>query len=200
MKATLSSTILSAAISLGAMGCASTPAAPFNTMPTSQVTALHLQNVQPIPAAAAPGPAGMIPGLPPQLQTIITGAQQAIPGLPGLGALIPGLGGVAPAPAAPVQPMFQGFPIIKQNAVVDEGLRQKLAELLGNPDNFDSTGSCMHPEMGIGWGSGGAMNELLISFTCRQVDARTFAWPHPGRGLKQKTIDQLAELMPRLLP
>jgi hypothetical protein len=203
MKATLLSLVGLAVVSLGAMGCASTPAAPFNTMANAQVTALHLQNNQPPPAAAATIPGASM--LPPQLQTIITGATAALPGLGSLPFPIPGLGGATgTAPAAqPQQNLFQGYPIIKANQLVDQSVREQLAKIFGDPDNFDNGGApCMYPEMGVGWAAqmGAPNNEMLISFTCRQVEARTFAWPHPGRSMKPKTIQKLADLMPQLLP
>src|SRR5262245_41176473 len=59
---------------LGGVGCGSQPAAPFDTLKTSNLTAFRLQNYEPpaaatqTPAAAAPG--GLtIPGLPPEIQT-----------------------------------------------------------------------------------------------------------------------------------
>lgn len=194
--------------SLGAVGCASTPAAPFNTMPQAQTTVLLLQNNQAAAATSTTGtPDGtsILSSMPASIQSIITGAQSALPGLGSLPIQIPGL----TLPGATTQPTpavatFQGYPILKQNGLMDESVREQLASIFGNADNFDNSGSpCMYPEMGIGWSSstaGAVNNEMLISFTCRTVEARTFAWPHPGRSMKQKTVQQLADLMPKLLP
>ena len=190
--------------------CASGPAAPFDTMKNSQVTVLRLQNYEPPPPAPGltPGPGGMIPGLPPE---ITQWAQQALPGLQQLippGLLPPGmLGGAAPTAAAPPPdaprfPMSQpNFRILGQQPIMDPELKEELAEVLGDEDNFDAQHSnCMYAEMGISFQSGGPPNDLLISFSCNQVEARSFAWPHPYRGMKPSTVKQLAELVQQIFP
>ena len=91
------------------VGCAGSPAAPFDQMKSANVIAFRLQNWEPPAAAAAPAAgAAAVPGIPPQIQQWIQqgaqGLQQLIPpGLvpPGLlqpGAVSPGaiaqLGGI----------------------------------------------------------------------------------------------------------
>lgn len=192
-----------------AFGCASTPAAPFNQMPQSQVTALKLQNYEPPAAAAAPAaspiPTGLIPGMPPEIQNWMKMGADNLrvlipPGLP-----IPGLGTPAAAPtAAPdTAQRFQGFRILNQTPVMDESLRTELAKILGDADNFDTGGmNCMYPEMGVAFAPqfGAPSNDLLISFSCRAVEARTFQWPHPNRGLKPDTVKKLANVINRVWP
>jgi hypothetical protein len=202
-------------VGLSALGCASAPAAPFDTLKTSNLTALRLQNYEP-PAAAPAGPAAatapqsMIPGLPPE---ITQWAQQALPGLqqflpPGL--LPPGMMSAPAAASAPVAqqtPRFPmaapNFPILAQTQVLDPALKEELGKLLGNPDNFQPDhGNCMYAEMGLSFTSttGGPLNDMLISFSCNQMDSRTFAWPHPNHGLKPDTVKQLEVLVQKIWP
>lgn len=195
-------------VGLLSTGCAST-AAPFNTMKTSQVTAFRLQNFEPPPTAAAPaaGPAGavgLIPGLPPEIAAMASGALPALQGLipPGL---IPGIGAPTTAAAAAVDtaPRFHNFRIIGQNQVMEESLREDLGKILGDPDNFDSNaGNCMYSELGISFAPavGAPANDLLLSFSCRNIQAFNFAWPHPNRGIKPKTAEKLAAVIQKIFP
>lgn len=187
-------------------GCAGKPAAPFDTLKQSQVTAFRLQNYEP-PASATPAPGGGVPGLPPEIQGWIQqgaqGLQQLIP--PGL--LPPGFlgqGGTAPAPAAPIQdttPRFHGFRILSQTQVIDEDLKEDLADVLGDDDSFDNNhAGCMYAEMGLSFTGGAQPNDVLISFSCNQIQARTFAWPHPSTGMKPKTVKELSEVVQKLWP
>jgi hypothetical protein len=195
------------------LGCASAPAAPFDTLKTANVSAFRLQNYEP-PAAVPVMPAagGIIPGLPPE---ITQWAQQALPGLSQLippGLLPPGLLQGMSAQPAPVQqqqqeirfPMSQpNFRILGQAQVIDPDLREALGKLLGNPDSFQADhANCMYAEMGLSFtGSlGGAPNDMLISFSCNTVEARSFAWPHPNRGLKPDTVKQLDALVQKIWP
>jgi hypothetical protein len=210
MKAIAS--LLTIALGGAAIGCASAPAAPFDTLKTSNVLAFRLQNFEPPPpVAAAPSAtpqAPMIPGIPPE---ITQWAQQALPGLqqflpPGL---IPGAGAAAaapppPAPEAPRFPMAApNFRILNQTQVLDPAVKEELGKLLGDPDNFQADhGNCMYAEMGLSF-SGAASpqpNDLLISFSCNQIDSRTFAWPHPNHGLKPDTVKKLETLVQKIWP
>jgi hypothetical protein len=60
----------------------------------------------------------------------------------------------------------------------------------------------MYAEMGLSFtgGAGGQLNDLLISFSCNVVEARTFAWPHPNRGMKPETVKELAALVQKIWP
>ncbi len=189
-----------------ATGCAGKPAAPFDTLKTSQVTAFRLQNYEP-PAAQAPQ-AGGIPGLPPEIQQWVQagaqGLQQLIP--PGL--LPPGLlGGTSGAPlqAAPDAPRFPlaapNFRILSQTPVIDEDLKEDLGDLFGSEKSFDSSqANCMYAEMGLAFSSAMGNNELLVSFSCNRVEARGFAWPHSSTGMKPNTVKKLSELVAKLWP
>lgn len=190
-------------------GCAGKPAAPFDTLKTSQATAFRLQNYEP-PAAATPtAQPGAIPGLPPEIQQWVQagaqGLQQLIP--PGL--LPPGmLGGATPGTPLQAQPDAPRFPtsqpnfrILSQTPVMDEELREDLGKIFGDDGNFDSTqANCMYAEMGLAWTSTMGNNELLVSFSCNRVEARGFAWPHSNTGMKPNTVKKLSEVVQKLFP
>nr|PZN25198.1 MAG: hypothetical protein DIU78_10730 [Pseudomonadota bacterium] len=196
------------ALALAGMGCASQPAAPFDTLKTSNLTAFRLQNYEPPEAAAAtPTAPGQIPGLPPEIQQWI---QQ---GAQGLQALIPpGLLPGFPPAAAPAQPTstvprFHGFRILGQTQVMDPELKEQLGEILGEPDSFDNAHARCAPgviyaEMGLTFtqGPGAPSNDVLISFSCSQVVSRSFSWPHPATGMTPDTVKALSEVVQKLWP
>jgi hypothetical protein len=202
---------------LSTLACASAPKAPFDTLKTANVSVLRLQNFEPPtppPGAAAPQQ-GMIPGLPPEIANWAQMAQQSLPGLqafipPGL--LPPGMlgGGAQAAPPAPPPPDAPRFPMSQPNfrilpngvvPVTDPALREELGKLFGNEDNFEAPhSSCLYPEMGLSFSTGGPPNDMLISFSCQQVQARSFAWPHPNTGLKSDTIKELDKILSKLGP
>ena len=206
--------LLLAVSSLAGTACASAPAAPFDTLKTSNATAFRLQNFEPpapAPGVAAPAPGAPIPGIPPEIQTWIQqGAQgltQLIP--PGLlpPGLIPGAPGAPVAPPAPDAPRFHGFRILSQTQVLDPDLKEELGELLGDPDGFDNQYSrcapgVMYPEMGLAFtsGPGAPSNDVLISLSCNQVVSRSFAWPHPSTGMTGGTVDKLREIVQKIWP
>ncbi len=189
-------------------GCASSPAAPFDTLKTANLTAFRLQNYEPPQQqAATPTPPGQIPGLPPQIQQWVQqgaqGLQQLIP--PGL--LPPGMMPGAQAQAAPTPaqqvPRFEGFRILGQTQVIDTDLKDKLADILGHESNFQAAhANCLYAEMGLSFVSGpGQMpNNVLISFSCNQVQARNFAWPFPNTGMKPDTVKELSDVVNKLWP
>jgi hypothetical protein len=199
------------------LGCAGKPAAPFDALKTSNLTAFRLQNNDPTPVVAAapgaaPGAAPLIPGLDPNLQNTITAGVAALqklipPGLqiPGLalpGAALPGV-----TPVADTTPRFQGFRILAQQQVLDADLKESLGKLLGDKDNFDNTlGRCapnvVYPEFGLSFASapGAQSNDLLVSMGCNQVVSRTFSWPHPATGMKASTVADLSEMFTKIFP
>lgn len=191
-----------------ASACASAPAAPFDTFPSSNVTAYRLQNFEPpAPVAGDPGAVPVIPGIPPQIQQW---AQQALPGLqqmippgliPGLPGL-PGMPGAAPV-AQPQAPRFHGFRILEQQPMLNQDLKEELAELLGDKDSFQVPQSnCMYAEMGLSFSSSpaAAPNDVLISFSCNQMQGHNFIWPHPSAGMTPDTVKKLADVVARLFP
>ena len=194
------------------VGCAGKPAAPFDTLKASNLTAYRLQNYEPPAAAVAtPGAApGAIPGIPAEIQTWIqqgaAGLQQLIP--PGL--QIPGLTlpGAGPLPAAvDTTPRFHTFRILSQTQVLDADLKEELGDLLGDADSFDNTQARCAPnvfyaEMGMAFGGtpGGQTNDLLVSFSCNQVVSRSFSWPHPATGMKADTVKSLSEMVQKIFP
>ncbi len=197
----------------GATACGGGAAPPFDTLPKANVTAFRLQNFEPPPpppGAPAPAPGAMIPGLPPQItqwmQQGAGGLEQLIP--PGL--LPPGmLGGLGQPPAAPpppqqdTAPRFHGFRILGQTAVVDERLKEELMDVLGDEDNFEAKhANCMFAEMGLSWqaGPGTPPSDLLVSFSCNQMQGRTFAWPHGATGMTPSAVKELTSVVQKLWP
>lgn len=199
-------TFLLATVALGASACASTPAAPFDTLKSANVTAFRLQNYEPPAQTSATG-AAAIPGLPPQ---ILQWAQQAAPALqqmipPGLipPGLIPGLSGTVGGMPAQDTPRFHGFRILEQVAVIDQGLKEQLGELLGEEDSYQTQhANCMYAEMGLSFSNNPAAppNDVLISFSCNQVQGYNFVWPHPRTGMTPDTVKTLSEVVTRVFP
>lgn len=189
------------------VGCAGKPAPPFDTLKTANLTAFRLQNYEP-PAAAAPAPTqpGALPGLPPEISNWMQQGAQGLSALIPPGLLPPGMlggkpGAPAPAPVADTTPRFHGFRILSQTQVIDEDLKTELGKILGNDSNFDNNhAACMYAEMGLSFSSGGPPNDVLISFSCNQVGAKTFAWPHASNGMKPKTVQKLADVVQQLWP
>ncbi|MFC1642056.1 hypothetical protein ACFL5O_05115 [Myxococcota bacterium] len=196
-----------------AAGCASTPRPPFDQVEAASVVAYRLQNWEAPPmAAGAAAPAGAL--TPPlQIQQWIQqgaqGLQQLIP--PGLlpPGLLPNVGtATAPAPVlAPQQtePRFPqdstpNFRILSQTQVMDPELKERLADILGNEDNFQAQhGGCMYAEVGVSFLVPPApANNVLISFSCKQVQARNFAWPHAYTGIQN--IEELAQVIGDIFP
>ena len=60
----------------------------------------------------------------------------------------------------------------------------------------------MYAEMGLSFttANGGPPDDMLISFSCNQVEARSFAWPHANRGFKPATVKNLAALVQKIWP
>lgn len=184
-------------------GCSKGPAAPFDTLKGSNVVAFRLQNYEPPPqAAATPGPAGLIPGLPPEIQQWVQAGAQGLSQLLPPGLLPPGMTGAAAPPPPPDAPRFHGFRILSQTQVFDSELQEKLADILGDPDNFHNQHSaCAYSEMGLSFSpQPGVTNDLLISFSCNQIVAQTFAWPHRSAGMKPSTVESLSEVVQRIWP
>jgi hypothetical protein len=191
---------------LGTMltGCASSPVAPFNQLEKSNLLVFRLQNYEPPPPAApaAGQTVPMLQGLPPEIQTWIQqgaqGLQQLIP--PGL---LPNLSQAVAAPPAPDAPRFYGFRILGQTQVADPDLKKQLANLFGTKDNFEPPKtSCLYPELGFSFGPGPGQpsNDFLVSFSCNQVQARSFPWPHPYTGMTSNTVSQLTQIVKKLWP
>src|SRR5690606_36219679 len=125
------------------------------------------------PPSAKPAPGGGLPGLPPEIQGGLQqgaqGLQQLIP--PGLlpPGFLGGQGGTGPManPAQDTTPRFHGFRILGQTQVIDEDLKEELADVLGDDGNFDNNhAGCMYADMGLSFSSGGPPNDVLISFSC----------------------------------
>lgn len=199
-------------VALAAFGCASTPAAPFDTMKNSNLTAFRLQNYEPPTpppgAAAAPGAPGVIPGLPPEISQWVQQGAQGMAQLLPPGLLPPGMmGGAAgaPPPAAAVNttPRFHDFRILQQTPVIDSDLKEELGKVLGKDSNFyEKHANCLYAEMGLSFASapGAPPNDMLISFSCNQVAAKTFAWPFPNTGMKPDTVKSLSEIINKIWP
>jgi hypothetical protein len=117
--------------------------------------------------------------------------------------LIPGAPQAAPQPAAAQAPRFHGFRILEQQPVLSAELKEDLAELLGSEDSFAAPQSnCMYAEMGLSFSSstGTPPNDVLISYSCNQMQAHNFIWPHPTTGMTPETQQKLSEIVPKLFP
>jgi hypothetical protein len=198
------------------MGCAGQPAAPFDTLKASNLTAYRLQNNDPTPVVAAtttPGAAApVIPGLDPNLQNSITAGVQALqklipPGLQIPGLALPGATGAVGAPVADTTPRFQTYRILAQQQVLDADLKESLGKLLGDKDNFDNQyarcpASGFFPEFGLSFASapGAQTNDILVSLACNQIVSRTFSWPYPSTGMKIGTHSDLNEILVKIFP
>lgn len=194
-----------------AFGCASHPAAPFDTLKNANATVLRLQNYEPpslLPGITG-GAAPMIPGIPPEIQQW---AQQAAPALQQLlppGLLPPGFLGTPVLPAQQ-QAQQQGFRfhgrlVLGTAQIMDKDLREELGDLLGDEDNFQMEhAGCDYSELGLGWSSQPNMPpyELLISFSCNNIRAaQGFSWPHAtGIGMKPKLVEGLTKVIQQLFP
>lgn len=189
------------------IGCASAPAAPFDTLKTAPVRAFRLQNYEPPAApattAAAPNVAGVIPGLPPEITKWVQAGMSALP--PGLlpPGIIPGAGTAAgaAAPAASNVPRFEGFRILSQVDLVDDKLKAELVDVLGQPKSFDagSSATCaqgIYAEFGFSFYRGATQPpaDVLVSFSCNRVEGRNFVWPHPSSGMTPDTAERLVRV------
>jgi hypothetical protein len=191
--------LLASLVLSGVVGCASSPAAPFDSFKNVPITAFRLQNYEPPPQAAAAPPTapGMIPGLPPEIQQWVqAGASMLPPGLLPQG-LLPG----QPAAAAPsaqqdMTPRFHGFRILGQANVMDEGLRQELINVFGFDKNFDNThASCVYAEFGFSFArSGQPPADVLVSLSCDQVQAQNFLWPFAQTGLTPDSVQRITKV------
>lgn len=199
--------VVAAAASLH-VACASGPAAPFDRLKDSPITVYRLQNYEPPPVAqtapAAPG-VPMIPGLPPEIQTWINQGAQGMGSLipPGLlpPGLIPGTGPAAPTAPVADAPRFEGFRILGQTQVMDQKLKDELANLLGTEKNYDSRmGQCLYPELGISFQQPPPMlpDNVLVSFSCNRVEAKNFQWPFADKGMKQDTVKKFSNITQQL--
>jgi hypothetical protein len=204
--------LLGACVGVAALGCASQPAAPFDTLKNANVTILRLQNYEP-PSALPPSPLGganpLIPGIPPEIQQW---AQQAAPALQQL--LPPGLlpPGFLQVPVLPAQQQaaqqgfrFHGRLVLGTAQVADGKLREELGKLLGDEDNFQlEHAPCNYTEFGMGWNTQPNMPpyELLISFSCNNIQAaQGFSWPHAtGIGMTPKLVEGLTSVIQQLFP
>ncbi len=206
MKA-LSTTVLGLALFLPiAAGCASRTA-PFNDLDQASVTILKLQG-QEAPAAmpgatTQPGAMPMlpIPGLTPEqqaqlqqgVQQLGQAAQQMIPGLQ-----IPGLPGVGQtAQPQPAQQMrFNGFVILDQRSIADSTTKDDLLDTFGKEDNFNQNrGPCFTPGMGVVFQDPKKGNvELMVSFSCNQVQGNGFRWPYQVNGLSPDASNKLRRI------
>ncbi len=190
-----------------AAGCASR-ATPFDKLADSQATILKLQGSG--AAAPSPAPAGgmggfQIPGLPAdinaQIQAGLGQLGQQAGGLIPPGLLPPGLIPTMPGPTAPANtPQFNGFPILAQQPLMDEDMKDEILDIFGDSDSFSGNrGNCFTPGMGIVFQDPSMPNvELMVSFSCNQAMGNGFQWPHPTNGFTPETSDKLRVIYERL--
>lgn len=190
-----------------ATGCASR-ATPFDKLSDSQATILKLQGsgaaAAPVPGAPAAG-GFQIPGLPAdinaQIQAGLGQLGQQAGGLIPPGLLPPGLIPTMPGQATPANtPQFNGFPILAQQPLMDEDMKDELLDIFGDADSFSANrGSCFTPGMGIVFQDPSMPNvELMVSFSCNQAMGNGFRWPHDVNGFTPETSDKLRVIYERL--
>lgn len=186
--------VLGLGLGLVTIGCAGTPASPFDQTKNAPIVVYRLQNYEPPPQAqtTAPPVGNLLPGLPAEIQQWVqAGASMLPPGLlpPGI---LPGQP-PAPPPQTDTAPRFYGFRILGQAPVTNEKLRNELVSLFGQGKNFDNTFSgCMYAELGVSFGRvGQPPADVLVSLSCDQVQAQNFQWPHANRGLTPDTVKRL---------
>ena len=194
-----------AGVSVAATGCFKGPTAPFDTLESANVVAFRLQNYEAPAQQQQQG--AQLPGVPTEIQAW---AQQALPALQQM--IPPGLlpPGVIPGTLAPqAQPQqqaanrFHGFPILEQQFVSDPDLKEDLADLLGDDDSYQQAhAGCMYAEMGLSFASsaGAPPNDVLVSFSCNQMQGHNFVWPYPDSGMKPNTVKKLADIVSQLFP
>jgi hypothetical protein len=189
------------------------PKAPFDTMKDSSVLAFRLDPYEApvVPAAGTAQPVQSV--LPPNLQQLL---QQGVQGLSAIippGLIPPGLlqqgGTTAPTGTTPVVDNAPRFPemqpnyrIISQTQLIDPKTKKELARVLGRKKNFTTNqASCLLPELGVRWSVPPApAYDVLISFSCNQVAARNFIWPHPAVGMKPETVKDLSKVVNKIFP
>ena len=177
----LTSSIVTLGLLLGATGCSSTLAQPFEQMKAQPITIYRLQNYEPPQAAGAAGAPAMVPAIPPQIQQWLTaGAQMLPPGLlpPGL---IPGTGAAAPSTD---DPRFHNFRILGSTAIADKTQREEVLDLFGHNANFETPRqSCMFAEFGFRFGYEGAPGTQHRAPGAR----RRAGWPACSSGPQRPT-------------
>jgi len=112
--------------------------------------------------------------------------------------LIPGVG-APPPPQVDNTPRFHNFRVLGMPVnVIDNKLREELISIFGFSKNFDAPqASCMYPEYGFSFARiGQPPADVLVSFSCDQVAAQNFIWPHKNVGLSNDTAARIAKLVP----
>jgi hypothetical protein len=184
-------------LALGTTGCASR-AAPFNKLDKAQVTILRLQGAQaatqPTPP---PGMPPLIPGIPipPEWQAAAEQFCRSL-NLP-FPCTMPGQPGVTPQPQLPAYPADPRFQIADSRPVVDEKLKSKLLDILGDGDSFtQAPNTCYTPGMVVSFQDPQFPQpvDVAVSFSCQQAAAYGFQWPHKAAGLTPDTYRKLSEI------
>lgn len=182
---------------LSSVGCASSLAAPFDTLKKDQapMTVFKLQNYEPPAAAATSAAAGAVSGIPAQIQSWITAGAQLLPA----GLIPPGLLPGTTAPAATAQAArFHDFRILGSVNIADSHVHDDIMNILGDASNFEAPKeSCLYAEFGVAVSQINQQPaDILISLSCSQVRAFNFVWPHGNNtGLKADTIKKISAAM-----
>ncbi|MEI7895139.1 MAG: hypothetical protein WCI05_18735 [Myxococcales bacterium] len=195
-------TTLAALSLLGfAEGCASL-APPFDRMKGQPITVYRLQNFE---GQAAPTS-------PPTSQGTSLGfpgaewAQKAAPFLQGLlppNLIPPGiLPGTQPGAPQAQQQRFENFPILGYQQPSDAALKSDILDTFGKGSHFvTDRDTCMFPEFGFALAQAdGTQAHILVSLSCRQVQARGFVWPHANVGIPNETAKKIADIAKRTFP
>jgi len=156
-------------------GCATGLSQPFDQMKGQPVRMLRLQNFEPQAQTQGAASTNL---LPPQIQQWLSAGAQLLP--PGL--LPPGLlPGGTPSPVAQQDAArFHGFRILGWMDVNDPKQQTEILDIFGHETNFTAQhGGCMFAEFGfsITQPSGQAPADMLVSLSCNNSAAYSFAWP-----------------------
>jgi hypothetical protein len=192
-----SATIAVALVALTASSGCSSLSAPFNGMKDSQTTQMTVYRLQNFEPPAAPAQAGA-PGafqLPPMIQQWVQAGASLLP--PGL--IPPGLlpGSAPPPPPAANAPRFHNFRILDYQQVTDSGIRGDVLDAFGRQSNFQNpTQSCGSFEFGyaISQPNNPTPADILVSLSCRQVQAFNFAWPYQQTGLTSDAEKKFSDI------
>ncbi len=179
-----------------AQGCGSSLAQPFDQMKGHPGRVLRLQNYEPAPPPPNAPPAPSM--LPPQIQQWLSAGAQMLP--PGL--LPPGLlpGGMPPPPSQQEVARFHGFRILGWMDLNDEKQRDEVVDIFGHEANFKAQhGGCMFAEFGfsIAQKNNQPPADVLVSLSCDNVQAFSFAWPYSKTGVTSDGAKRIVDIATR---
>jgi hypothetical protein len=84
-------------------------------------------------------------------------------------------------------------------AIADSGVKSDILDAFGHSTNFQpATVASFYPEFGFAIGQPtGAPADILLSFSCEQVQSFNFAWPYGQTGLTPDASKKFASIVQR---